>query len=37
VQAVDDAYKAKYGASPFLSALLSNDARTTTTRVLPKV
>ena len=36
VQAVDDAYKAKYGTSPFLSALLSNDARTTTTRVLPK-
>jgi hypothetical protein len=35
VHAVDNAYETKYRTSPFLGALLSNAARSTTTRLLP--
>jgi hypothetical protein len=35
VHAVDNAYEAKYRTSPFLGTLLSNAARSTTSRLLP--
>ena len=33
---IDEAYKAKYGNSPFLSSMVSNRAKAATVRIVPK-
>ena len=33
--AIDEAYKAKYGSSPYLQAMISNRAKAATVRIIP--
>lgn len=35
-KAIDEAYKNKYGSSPYLSPMISNRARAATVKILPK-